>query len=127
MIGIINKYLLFQRNKRWFYCLITPIKALPSKYLLVLKTSSTSLQRNNFTSSKTSWRRLEDVLEDEKLLRWRRLQDVLEDEKLLCWRRLEDVLKTCLKDVLKACLEDVLNTCLEVVLKTYFEDVLKTL
>ena len=27
----------------------------------VLKTSSTRLQRNNFTSSKTSWRRLEDV------------------------------------------------------------------
>ena len=35
---------------------------LPSKHLLVLKTSSKSLQRNNFSSSKTSWRRLEDVL-----------------------------------------------------------------
>ena len=78
-------------------------KDLPSKHLLVFKTSSTRLQRNNFTSSKTSWRRLEDVLEDEKLLRW---------------RRLEDVLKTCLEDVLKTCLEDVL--------KTYLEDVLKT-
>ena len=65
--------------------------------------SSTRLQRNNFTSFKTSWRRLEDVLEDEKLLRW---------------RRLEDVLKTCLEDVLKTCLEDVL--------KTYLEDVFKT-
>ena len=83
----------------------------PSKHLLVLKTSSrhvlkttsTRLQCNNFTSSKTSWRRLEDVLEDEKLLRWRRLQDVL---------------KTCLEDVLKTCLEDVL--------KTYLEDVFKT-
>ena len=32
---------------------------LPSKHLLVLKTSSKSLQRNNFSSSKTSWRRLE--------------------------------------------------------------------
>ena len=63
------------------------------------------LQRNNFLSSKASLRRLqeassgrlvlvrclqgvfarhlEDVLEDEKLLRWRRN-----------WRRLEDVLKT---------------------------------
>ena len=30
----------------------------PSKHLLVLKTSSTLLQRNNFTSSKTSSRRL---------------------------------------------------------------------
>ena len=28
----------------------------------VLKTSSKCLQRNNFSSSKTSWRRLEDVL-----------------------------------------------------------------
>ena len=53
----------------------------------VLKTSSTHLQRNNFTSSKTFWRRLEDVLEDEKLLRWRRLQDVLKTY-------LEDVFKT---------------------------------
>ena len=75
---------------------------LPSKHLLVLKTSSTRLQRNNFTSSKTFWRRLEDVLEDEKLLRW---------------RRLENVLKTCLEDVLKTCLEDALKTCLEDVLK----------
>ena len=52
----------------------------------VFNTSSTRLQRNNFTSSKTSWRRLKDVLEDEKLLRW---------------RRFEDVLKTCLEDVSK--------------------------
>ena len=65
----------------------------------VLKTSSTSLQRNNFTSSKTSWRRLEDIL-----------QLVVENEKLLRWRRLEDVLKTCLIDVLKTYLEDVLKT-----------------
>ena len=55
----------------------------------------TRLQRNNFTSSKRSWRHLEDVLEDEKVLRW---------------RRLEDVLKACLEDVLKTCLEDVLKT-----------------
>ena len=61
----------------------------------VLKTSSTRLQRNNFTSSKTSWRRLEDVFEDEKLFRW---------------RRLEDVLKTYLQDVFKTYLEDVLKT-----------------
>ena len=67
--------------------------------MLVLKTSSTRLQRNNFTSSKTSWRYLEDTL-----------QDVLEDEKMLCWRRHQYVLKTYLEDVLKACLEDVLKT-----------------
>ena len=34
----------------------------PSKHLLVLSKSSKLLQRNNFSSSKTSWRRLEDVL-----------------------------------------------------------------
>ena len=31
----------------------------------------------------------------------RRLQDVLEDVKLLRWRRVEDVFKTCFEDVLK--------------------------
>ena len=31
----------------------------------------------------------------------RRLQDVLEDAKLLRWRRVEDVFKTCLEDVFK--------------------------
>ena len=64
----------------------------------VFKTSSTRLQRNNFSSSKTSWRRLANTS-------WRhlarRLEDVLEDKKLLRWRRLEDVLKTCLEDVLE--------------------------
>ena len=65
-----------------------------------LKTSSTHLQRNNFTSS-----------EDEKLLHWRRLQDALN----IC---LEDLLKTYLEDVWKTCVEDVLKTCLGDVLKT---------
>ena len=36
----------------------------------VLKKSSTRLQRTNFSSSKTSWRLLQDVLDDKKLLRW---------------------------------------------------------
>ena len=75
---------------------------LPSKYLLVLKMSSTRLQRNNFTSSKTFWRFLEDVFKTSRKT---------------SWRRLEDVLKTCLEDVLKTCLEDVLKTCLEDLLK----------
>ena len=35
----------------------------------VFKTSSRRLQRNNFSSSKTSSRHLQDVLEDVKLLR----------------------------------------------------------
>ena len=46
----------------------------------VLKTFSTRLQRNNFTSSKTS---CEDVLKTFSKPLARRLQDVLEDEKLL--------------------------------------------
>ena len=66
----------------------------------VLKTSSTRLQRNNFTSSKTSWKTKN------------------------CYA--EDVLKTCLEDVLKTYLEDILDTCLEDVLKTCFKDVLNT-
>ena len=53
----------------------------------VFKTSSRRLQRNNFSSSKTSSRCLQDVFA-------RRLQDVLEDIKLLHWRHVEDVLKT---------------------------------
>ena len=81
----------------------------------VLKTSSTPLQRNNFWSSKASWRHLA-----------RRLEDVLEDEKLLRWRRLRDVLKTCLQDVFKICLEDVFKICLQDVLKTCLQDVFKT-
>ena len=81
---------------------------------------------NIYWSSKMSWKCLEDFLsrrlEDFLKTFWRHparpLEDVLEDEKLLRWRYLEDVLKTCLEDVLKTCLEDVLKTCLEDVLKT---------
>ena len=40
-----------------------------------------------FSSSKKSWRVLQDVLKDEKLY-------VLEDNKLLHWRHLQDVLET---------------------------------
>ena len=49
----------------------------------VFKTSWRRLQRNSFSSSKTSSRHLEDVLTT-----WRRF--VLEDKKLLRWRRVED-------------------------------------
>ena len=48
-----------------------------------------------------SWRRLQHVFSVTILRLPRRLEDVLEDEKLLRWRRLEDVLKTYLEDVLK--------------------------
>ena len=68
-----------------------------------LKTSSMHLQRNSFSSSKRSWRRLgrrkvvtlktsSRRLED---MSWRRLEDIswrrLED---MSWRRLQDVLET---------------------------------
>ena len=72
----------------------------PSKHFLVLKTSSARLQRNNFTSSKTSWRHLKDVLEDEKLFSWRRLEDTswkrLEG---MSWRRLQDRSWRCFEDI----------------------------
>ena len=66
------------------------------KHVLVLKTSSTRLQHNNFSSSNTSWKRLEDVSQRRKIVSlktsWRRLEDIswkrLED---LSWRRLEDM------------------------------------
>ena len=98
-------------------CLVTS-----QQTFFALKTSSTHLQRNNFLSSKmsckdiwkTCWRHLA-----------RRLEDVLEDEKLLHWRRLQDFLKTCLEDVLKTCCENVLKTRLEGVLITCLEDVFK--
>ena len=48
----------------------------------------------NFSSSGTSWRCIQDVLEHEQFLRWSRLQDVLKTS-------LEDVLKTCHEDVFK--------------------------
>ena len=72
---------------------------IPSKYFVclhkifkttsrhVFKTSSRRLQPNNFSSSKTSSRCLQDVLEDVKMLRWRRVEDEFK-------RCLEDVLKT---------------------------------
>ena len=70
-----------------------------------------------------SLRRLQHVFNTSLLLPrrvgdvWqRRLEVVLEDEKLLHWRR--NVLKTCLEDVLKTCLKDALKACLEDILKT---------
>ena len=61
---------------------------IPSKHLLVLKTSSTRLQRNDFTSSKTSWRRLEGILQDVLKTSWRHVLRRLED---VSWRSLEDI------------------------------------
>ena len=74
----------------------------------VLKMSSTRLQRNNFTSFKTSSR----CLGRRKLVTlktsWRRLQDMswrrLEDKS---WRRLEDMSWRCLEDISWRCLQDM--------------------
>ena len=70
-----------------FHCTLSLFRVLvvhPSKHLLLLKTSSTRLQRNNFASSKTSWRRLEDMswrcLE---YMFWRRLEDIMGKSKIL--------------------------------------------
>ena len=59
--------------------------------------------------SKTSWRHLqnmssrrpEDVFSVTIFRLSRGLQDVLEDDKLLRWRRIEGVFKTCLEGALK--------------------------
>ena len=87
----------------------------PSKHLLVLKTSSTRLQRNNFTSSKTSWRRLAKTF-------WRRLEDLLQDVLKTSWKTkncyAEDVLKTSWRHVLKTSWRHVLKMSWRHVLKT---------
>ena len=101
-------------------------KNIPSKYLLVFRTSWRRLQHVFSVTILCLPRRLGDVLKTFSRPLARSLQDVLEDEKLFCWRSLHDVLKTCLEDMLKTCLEDVLKTCREDVLKTYLEDVFKT-
>ena len=65
-----------------------------SKHILVFKTSSKRLQRNNFLSSKTSWRRPANTS-------WRRLEDVLKTS----WKTkncyAEAVLKMSWRHVLK--------------------------
>ena len=99
-------------------------RRLPLRHVLktssrhVFNTSSTSLQRNNFTSSETSWRRLEGIL----LEPWRRLQDVLRDKKIVTlktcrsrlkempWRRLEEMFWRCLEDMSRTRHEDVMET-----------------
>ena len=96
------------QEKQWYPC----------KHLLIFKTSWRHVLFEDVlkTSSKISWKRLEDVfkktckmkncyaedfLKASRKTSWRCLQDLLEDEKLLRWRRLEDMpcLKTSLKRV----------------------------
>ena len=105
MIEPCSEYLSVWCN--WLYSLIIIISewiyTLPSKHLLLLKTSSKRQQPNSFSSSKMFWRRLEVVLKTS-------CKYVLKTS----WKTkncyAEDVLKTCLEDVSKICLEDVLET-----------------
>ena len=86
----------------------------PSKHLLVLKTSSTGLQGNNFTSSKASWRRLAKTPQRPLVKTFR--------------KRLEEVLKTSCKTSPKTknCYaEDVLKTSWRHVLKTSWRHVFR--
>ena len=79
------------------------LNELPSKHLLVLKTSSTRLQRDNFTSSKTSWRRLTKTS-------WRRLRRRKIVTLKTSWRRLQDMSWRCLQDMSGRHLEDFMET-----------------
>ena len=83
------------------------IQISPVNILFVSKTSSRRLQCNNFSSSKMSSRRLQDVPQD---VFTRRFQDVFKTswETKNCYS--EDVFKTCLKDVFKTCLKNVFKT-----------------
>ena len=103
-------------HKKWrskFHKIFQIHELLPSKHLLVLKTSSTRPQRNKFRSSKKSWRylaktpsgRLEDILQDVVKTSGKTKNCYAEDN----WR----IVKTCLEDALKAGLEDVLKDVLK--------------
>ena len=86
-------------------------KKVPSKHLLVLKTSWRCLQDK-------SLRRLQNVFsvtifrlprrpEDALKTSWRRLENVLEDKKLLRWRCLQDMSSRCLQDMSSRRFQDV--------------------
>ena len=70
--------------------------------------SSRRLQRNNFSSSKTSWRRLVKTP-------WRRLENVLKTSRKTSWRH---VLKTSWRHVFKTSWRHTLKTPWRHVLKT---------
>ena len=64
----------------------------------VFKTSWRRLQHNNFASSDTSWRPIQNIFKTSCKMSSRCLQDILVDVKLLRWRRVEEVLKTSSTD-----------------------------
>ena len=59
---------------------------------------------------KTSWKHLENVLQNVLKTSWRGLGSRKTVTLKTSWRRLEDVLKAYLEEVLKTCLEDVSKT-----------------
>ena len=95
---------------------------LSSKNLLVLKASSKRLQRNNFTSSKTSWRHLAKTA-------WRRFEDFLKTSSKKSWRplgRREIVFKSPWWNILKTSWRHVLKMSWRHALKISWSHVLKT-
>ena len=84
---------------------------LPSKHLLVLKTSLTRIQSNNFSCFKMFWSSLEDVFKKSSKTK-------------SCYA--EDVLKTSWGHFLKTSWRHVLKTSSRVVSKTSWRRVLKT-
>ena len=94
------------------YCMIhiqNPVCYCPSKHFFFSKTSLRGLQRNNYSSSKGSWRRLQDVFKMclqyvfQKRLQGvfaSRLQDAFKtssSKPQMSWRHLQEVLKTSWK------------------------------
>ena len=77
---------------------------------VALKTSSIRLQCNNFSSSKTSWRRLEDISHDVLKAFWRRLWRWKIVMLKTSWRRLEDMSWTRPEYMSWKHLQDVLET-----------------
>ena len=94
---------------------------LSSKNLLVLKASSKRLQRNNFTSSKTSWRHLAKTA-------WRRFEDFLKTSSKKSWRplgRREIVFKSPWWNILKTSWRHVLKMSWRHALKMSWRHILK--
>ena len=87
------------------------LQVVPSKHLLVLKTSWRHLQHVFSINIFGPPRRLEDILKTS----WKTKNCYAEDILKMSWKQ---VLKMSWKYVLKTCLEDVLKTCLENIFKT---------
>ena len=90
-------------------------EVLTTSWRHVLKTSSARLQRNNFSSSKTSWRCLEDVFA-------RRLEDILKTS----WRRMIKTNIFVWRRMSKANIFVLIKTSWRRLLKTKTKGVFKT-